>query len=127
MRTSTYLHLAVCLLELQALTELLGENGAREHMARTDHYTWVYKTILADTDKIQSTLTRHGFGGAASSFAFGEGAWVRARRKLRARSFRTVVGTCGSGPTRRRAPQGKNRCSDPFSGSRQASSLPNHR
>jgi hypothetical protein len=57
---STYLHLVVCHLELSALTELLGEGRAREQLARTDHYTWVYRTILAETDRIGSALTRHG-------------------------------------------------------------------
>lgn len=57
---STYLHLVVCHLELQALIELLGESSAREHLAKTDHYRWVYKTILADSARIQSTLTRQG-------------------------------------------------------------------
>jgi hypothetical protein len=57
---STYLHLVVCHLELKALTELLGESRAREQLAQTDHYTWVYRTVLADTDEIQSTLARHG-------------------------------------------------------------------
>ena len=57
---STYLHLLVCHLELQALSELLGENDARNHLATVDHYTWIYKTVLDDTDAMQSLVTRHG-------------------------------------------------------------------
>jgi hypothetical protein len=57
---STYLHLIVCHLELQALIELLGETRAREYLAGVDHYTWVYKTVLEDTEAIHTILTRHG-------------------------------------------------------------------
>jgi len=47
---STYLHLIVCTLELQALTELLGEPSARQQLARWTHYTWVYRTVLTETE-----------------------------------------------------------------------------
>ena len=57
---STYLHLIVCYLELQSLTELIGENRAREHLASIDHYTWVYRTVLADAGRIGELVTRHG-------------------------------------------------------------------
>lgn len=57
---STYLHLIVCLLELQALTELLGEARAREQLGKVDHYKWVYRTVLADTEKLSQLLARHG-------------------------------------------------------------------
>ena len=43
---STYLHLIVCHLELQALTALLGEQSARQQLQRWTHYTWVYRTVL---------------------------------------------------------------------------------
>ncbi len=56
---STYLHLIVCALELQALTELLGEPGARQQLARWTHYTWVYRTVLTDTERIGELLRRH--------------------------------------------------------------------
>ena len=57
---STYLHLIVCTLELQALTELLGEPSARQQVARWTHYTWVYQTVLTDTEKIADLVRRHG-------------------------------------------------------------------
>ena len=57
---STYLHLIVCTLELQALTELLGEPSARQQVARWTHYTWVYRTVLTDTEKIADLVRRHG-------------------------------------------------------------------
>ncbi len=46
---STYLHLLVCYLEQQADVRLLGELRARQVMEfwASDHYTWVYQTILS--------------------------------------------------------------------------------
>jgi hypothetical protein len=45
---STYVHIAVCYLEYRALRELLGELKAKQVMDfwSTDHYTWIYKTVL---------------------------------------------------------------------------------
>jgi len=57
---STYLHLIVCHLELQALTALLGEQSARQQLQRWTHYTWVYRTVLAETERIGELLRRHG-------------------------------------------------------------------
>jgi hypothetical protein len=57
---STYLHLIVCSLELQALTELLGEPSARQQLERWTHYTWVYWTVLTDTERLGGVLRRHG-------------------------------------------------------------------
>jgi hypothetical protein len=57
---STYLHLIVCTLELQALTELLGEPRARQQLESWAHYTWVYRTVLTDTERLGGVLSRHG-------------------------------------------------------------------
>ena len=57
---STYLHLIVCTLELQAMTELLGEPSARQQLERWTHYTWVYRTVLIDAERLGSVLRRHG-------------------------------------------------------------------
>jgi hypothetical protein len=57
---STYLHLIVCHLELQALTALLGEQSARQQLERWTHYTWVYRTVLTETERIGELLRRHG-------------------------------------------------------------------
>jgi hypothetical protein len=46
---STYLHLIICYLELEALSELLGVETARTKLATWDYYTWVYATVLTDT------------------------------------------------------------------------------
>lgn len=57
---STYLHLIVCHLELQALTAILGEQSARQRLERYTHYTWVYRTVLTETERIGELLRRHG-------------------------------------------------------------------
>ncbi len=57
---STYLHLVVGSLELQALTEVVGETAAREELGAVDHYTWGYGTILRDSARLRELLARHG-------------------------------------------------------------------
>jgi hypothetical protein len=56
---STYLHLVVCDLEYQAMTRLVGEQRARETLASTTHYTWIYDRVLNDPF-IRQTLVKHG-------------------------------------------------------------------
>lgn len=47
---STYLHLVICDLELQALTRLLGEERARAVLAGWQHYTWIYEQVLGNPE-----------------------------------------------------------------------------
>ena len=58
---STYLHLLVCYLEFHTLSLVIGEDKALEHMEfmTTQHYTWVYKTLLKDRDKLESLVRQH--------------------------------------------------------------------
>ena len=58
---STYLHLIVIYLEYRADRELLGELKARQVMDfwATDHYTWIYKTILEHTREIGNLALKH--------------------------------------------------------------------
>jgi len=56
----TYLHLIVCYLELQAVTALLGEQNARQRLESWTHYTWVYRTVLTDSQWIGELLRRDG-------------------------------------------------------------------
>lgn len=58
-QNSTYLHLIVCDLELQAVAELLGEARAREVLEGWDHYPWVYERVLTDP-RIHEINARHG-------------------------------------------------------------------
>lgn len=57
---STYLHLIVCDLELQATTLLLGADIARATLANNRHYTWIYDKVLNDP-AVREINTRHGF------------------------------------------------------------------
>jgi len=58
---STYLHLIVCYLEYQADKQLLGELKAQQVMEfwATDHYTWVYKTVLERERDLADVLAKH--------------------------------------------------------------------
>src|SRR5262245_44480515 len=58
---SSYLHLLVCYLEYRAMRELLGELKSRQLMEfwATDHYTWIYKTVLEKPRAIDTILVKH--------------------------------------------------------------------
>jgi len=58
---STYLHLIDCYLEYQADIRLLGELKARQVMEfwATDHYTWVYRTVLDRMRDIAAVVRSH--------------------------------------------------------------------
>ena len=58
---STYLHILVVFLEYRADIRLLGELRAREVMEfwSNDHYTWVYRTVLADRRDIARIIAAH--------------------------------------------------------------------
>ena len=51
---STYLHLLVCYLEQQADLRVLGELKTKQVMDfwATDHYTWVYQTVIGRSKEI---------------------------------------------------------------------------
>ena len=57
---STYRHLLVCDLEFQAMTRLVGERRAREILAASRHYTWIYDRVLHDP-RVREIVTAHGF------------------------------------------------------------------
>lgn len=56
---STYLHLMINWLELDAMAELVGEQNARAVLAEKGHYEWIYERVLEDTDGIGRILARH--------------------------------------------------------------------
>lgn len=58
---STYLHLLVIYLEYRADRALLGELRAKQVMQfwSTDHYTWIYKTVLERPRDIGTILIKH--------------------------------------------------------------------
>jgi hypothetical protein len=59
--TSTYEHLLVCFLEQNADLQLLGELRTHEVMEfwATDHYTWIYKTVLERGSDIRAIILKH--------------------------------------------------------------------
>lgn len=58
-RNSTYLHLMVCDLELQAMTELVGEARARAVIEGYRHYPWIYEQVLHNP-LVRQVTERHG-------------------------------------------------------------------
>ncbi|MCA1558205.1 MAG: hypothetical protein LC731_06665 [Acidobacteria bacterium] len=58
---STYKHILVCYLEYQAVRGLLGELKSRQVMEfwATDHYTWIYRTVLEREREIGSLMRKH--------------------------------------------------------------------
>jgi hypothetical protein len=57
---STYLHLIVCDLEFQAMTARVGEAAARELLDSSNHYTWIYETVLTDST-VRDINREYGF------------------------------------------------------------------
>jgi hypothetical protein len=58
---STYKHIIVCFLEYQAVKGILGELRAKQVMEfwATDHYTWIYKTVLDREREIGALMRKH--------------------------------------------------------------------
>ena len=56
---STYGHLVDCYLEIQADRELIGRERTDEVIKNKPWYTWIYKTILRDEDKIRGVVQQH--------------------------------------------------------------------
>lgn len=56
---STYLHLIVCYLEFKSMVALVGEARAEKVMRETNHYTWIYETVLKDRESIGKTIAKN--------------------------------------------------------------------
>ena len=60
--SSTYLHLIVCYLELEAIARLLSAErieALNEYWLR-DHYTWIYRQVMDRGDEIGEVIRRNG-------------------------------------------------------------------
>ncbi len=59
---SSYFHIAVCLLEWQAVEELIGPERARKviEWKQHDHYKAIYAIVLDQRERVESVLNRHG-------------------------------------------------------------------
>lgn len=58
---SSYFHIAVCMLEWQAMEDLVGAERARKviEWKQGDHYTTIYSTILNQREQVEAVLKRH--------------------------------------------------------------------
>jgi len=58
---SSYFHIAVCMLEWQAMEELVGAERARKviEWKQRDHYTGIYEILLNQRVQVESVLNRH--------------------------------------------------------------------
>jgi hypothetical protein len=57
---STYLHLVVNWLEIAATSELIGRPRACAVAEESHTYRWIYRTVLADWDRLAELYERHG-------------------------------------------------------------------
>ncbi len=59
---SSYFHIAVCMLEWQAMEQLTGEKRARSviEWKQHDHYTEIYAILLQHREQVEGVLDRHG-------------------------------------------------------------------
>jgi hypothetical protein len=58
----SYFHIAVCMLEWQAMEDLVGPERARKviEWKQGDHYKAIYSTVLNHRDQVESVLGRYG-------------------------------------------------------------------
>lgn len=61
-RQSTLLHLMVCMLEYDAMVELIGRDGARALLGASEIYPWVHARVLnaEDSARIRAVMAAHG-------------------------------------------------------------------
>ncbi len=59
---SSYFHIAVCMLEWQAMEDLVGSERARKviEWKQGDHYKAIYATLLNHRDQVESVMVRNG-------------------------------------------------------------------
>ncbi len=59
---SSYFHIAVCMLEWQAMEDLTGHERARKviEWKQGDHYKAIYSTLLNHREQVESVLSIHG-------------------------------------------------------------------
>jgi hypothetical protein len=59
---SSYFHIAVCMLEWQAMEELVGAERARKviEWKQRDHYTAIYAILLNRREQVEGVMNRNG-------------------------------------------------------------------
>jgi hypothetical protein len=58
---SSYFHIAVCMLEWQAMEELVGPERARKviEWKRSDHYKAIYSVVLNQREQVEGVINRY--------------------------------------------------------------------
>lgn len=58
---SSYFHIAVCMLEWQAMEDFLGPERARKviEWKQADHYKAIYSTVLTQREQVEAVLNRY--------------------------------------------------------------------
>jgi len=58
---SSYFHIAVCMLEWQAMEDLVGPERARKviEWKQADHYKAIYSTVLTQREQVEAVLNRY--------------------------------------------------------------------
>ncbi|MCJ8278112.1 MAG: hypothetical protein MJK18_14825 [Bdellovibrionales bacterium] len=56
---SSYLHLAVCYLELESTKSLIGEERARSYFGKSRTYRWIKKEVLSEHDWLTAQMKKH--------------------------------------------------------------------
>ena len=56
---STYLHLMVCWLEFDAVSQLLGTEKARAILAKKSYYQWIYARVLEDGNQLAKVIRKN--------------------------------------------------------------------
>ncbi|MDC3911925.1 hypothetical protein KQE47_26715, partial [Raoultella planticola] len=51
---STYLHLLVNWLEIEAASQVIGRERVMEIVGRKHYYQWIYRTVLSDRDSLEA-------------------------------------------------------------------------
>jgi hypothetical protein len=57
---STYLHLLVNWLEIEAASQVIGRERVMEIVGRKHYYQWIYRTVLSDRDSLEAMFLTHG-------------------------------------------------------------------
>ena len=57
---STYLHLLVNWLEIEAASQFMPRQRAEEIARNTHHYRWMYRTVLSDWRSLEELFRAHG-------------------------------------------------------------------
>jgi hypothetical protein len=57
---STYLHLLVNWLEIEAASQLIGRERVTEIVGRKHSYRWIYRSVLSDWHSLEGVFRMHG-------------------------------------------------------------------